>query len=222
VWRGPVEVSLPTGPSGALVRLLALHPAGLEIDEVIDALWPDADAVLGGRRLRDARTRLTARCGELVLREGSRLVLTAGWVDVVAFRRAADRALTRAPGEATGLVAAALALWGGDPLLSDPYADWAEGPRGQLRRRHLQLLDLAAEDAVQRSSLDEACTLLEEGVEADPYEEHRYLSLSELHARLGHGLAARRALERARDALARLELEPSSELKARLAAVLRS
>jgi DNA-binding SARP family transcriptional activator len=216
VWRGGEQLVLPTGGAGTLVRLLALSPAGLEIDEVIDSLWPEADVEVGRRRLRDARTRLGARCGELVRRDGSRLRLVDGWVDAVAFRRAAERAMAARPEHASSLLATALALWTGDPLPSDPYADWATAPRTQLRRRHVQLLDLAAEDAERRRSLDEACALVEEAVEAEPYEEHRYLVLADLHAARGRAVAARRALEGARQALARFDLDPSRELKARL------
>jgi DNA-binding SARP family transcriptional activator/tetratricopeptide (TPR) repeat protein len=216
VWRGGEQLVLPTGGAGALVRLLALSSTGLEIDEVIDALWPEADMEVGRRRLRDARTRLGARSGELVRREGSRLRLVDGWVDAVAFRQAADRAMAARSEDASSLLAAGLALWTGDPLPSDPYADWAAAPRSQLRRRHLQLVDLAAEDAVRRNSLDEACALVEEAVEAEPYEEHRYLLLADLHTARGRLVAARRALVGADLALARLELQPSPELQARL------
>ncbi len=218
VTRHDETLSLPVGASGAMVRLLALHPSGLDAEQVMDALWPEADADTGRRRLRDARFRLHARCGELVQRRGSRLALVEGWVDLVAFRAAADRAAS-AGSERTAAVAAALALWTGEPLPGDTYADWAITARDQLHRRYLQLLDLGIADAEERDSLDEACALLEEAVETEPDEEHRFLRLADHHLALGRPDAARSVLKRAVRAAAHLDERPSAQVLSRLEAL---
>ena len=81
IRRGAADVPLPTGRPSMLVRLLAVHPLGLELDEVVDTLWPEQDVDTGRRRLRDTLARLKARSGDLVIRNGNRLLLAPAWVD---------------------------------------------------------------------------------------------------------------------------------------------
>jgi DNA-binding SARP family transcriptional activator len=241
------DVALPSGAGGALVRLLALHPGGLDHDEIIDRLWPEADTHSGRRRLRDTVFRVRARAGDLVERDGDRLRLHRCWVDATAFRRAADRALAEGAGtgragsggdrraDADGpgpgnvgaagtdaaaratLIATALALWSGDPLPGDLYADWSTAPRAQLRRRHDALLAAAADDAVVHGRYFEAVALLEEAAEADPDGEHHYLRLAELHHGAGRTAAAVAALRRAAAVTDRLGLPASAAVRAHLA-----
>jgi DNA-binding SARP family transcriptional activator len=209
VIRGGETIELPIGKPGVMVRMLSLAPAGLEVDEVVEQLWPEQDPKTGRRRLRDTLSRLRSRCGDVVVREGTRLRLASGWVDAVAFRQAADRALAGHGREQAALAVAALGLWGGDPLPSDPYEAWALGPREQLLRRRLELLDVLAADAAARGSLDEARLTLEQAIEADPYDETRYvLAAAHLQA-LGRREPARRMLDRAAAVLSELGLDPT-------------
>ncbi len=169
--RGAQQLALPTGLTGTLVRMLAVHPAGLELEQVIDALWPESDVVGGRRQLRGTLSRLRRRVGDVVVREGSRLRLVRAWVDVVAFGDAAERALA-GRGEIDARLA--LALWGGAPLPADPFAPWAVEVRDRLVRQYLRLLDLLVDASARRGEVEEAVALLEQAVKADPYDEGPY------------------------------------------------
>jgi DNA-binding SARP family transcriptional activator len=217
VHRGGAIVDLPSGVAGQLVRLLALHPAGLETEAVFEMLWPEEDPDRSPRRLRDVLGRLRTRAPGIVHRHGSQLRLAPAWVDASAFRAAADRALSDRSPHAGALAVAALALWSGDLLPTDPYASWAASPREQLRRRRLDLLDLHAADAAERGSREEARLALERAIEADPYDDSRYVTTAAHLVALGRREAARRMLRRGVAALRELDLDPSPELVRALA-----
>ena len=165
-------IPLPRGLPGTLLRLVAVHEHGLDAEMVIDHLWPEHDLASGRKQLRTTLSRLNQPAGELVVREGNHLVLADIWVDVHAFRAIADQALSeRRP----DTVLAALALWTGEPLGTDVYADWARTFRGTTTRRHLRLLDLAADLLPERAEV-----FLEQAIEADPEDISRYEWLARL------------------------------------------
>jgi DNA-binding SARP family transcriptional activator len=58
-------------------------------------------------------------------------------------------------------------------------------PRERSQRVYVGLLDLLASTAVQRGDVDAALSLLERGVEAEPYEEERYLRAAQIAAPAG-------------------------------------
>jgi DNA-binding SARP family transcriptional activator len=213
VRRGGSLVALPKGQPGALLRLLAVNPAGLAIDEVIETFWPDEDADTGRRRVRGALSRLRSRTGDLITRHGSQLRLAASWVDSWTFRDTADRALASRGVDAESLAVAALALWTGDLLPGDPYESWAARPREQLRRRRLDLLDLVARRAAGRGSLDEARLTLEQAIEVDPYDETRYVRAARHLLAQGRREPARRMLTHAQTRLDEIGLNPTRELQ---------
>jgi DNA-binding SARP family transcriptional activator len=217
VRRAGEVVTLPSGQPGRVLRLLALHPEGLDVEQLVELLWPESDPDVVRRRLRDATSRLRSRSGELVVRDGTRLSLAPAWVDAAAVRAAAARALASRRDDAE-LAVSALALWTGDLLPTDPYESWASGPREQLRRRRLELLDVVAAEAARRGSLDEARATLEIAIEADPYDDTRYLTVARHLLSLGRRSAARRMLDRAAAVLEELGLGPTAELRDLLAA----
>jgi DNA-binding SARP family transcriptional activator len=137
-------------------------------------------------------------------------------VDATEFRAAADRALRASGRDRGALAVAALALWSGDLLPSDPYESWATGPREQLRRRRLDLLDQVAAEAADRGSYDEARQALEQAIESDPYDDTRYLLAARHLLAAGRREPARRMLARAGAALEELGLPPTPELRAAL------
>lgn len=213
VERDGVAADPPPGRPATLVKLLALRGT-LTADEAIDELWPEADADTGRARLRNVLNRIRATSGHLVDRLDGALALAPGTiVDAHRFEEEARLALT-APVEArAGLARRALTRSTGDLLPADLYADWATVPRERLRRRHLALLDLVAEDAIARGDLDEADQLLDSAISTDPLEEVRYVRLA--RALLGQGRVrrARRVADQAIAVAADLGVEPGDELR---------
>lgn len=213
VRRGQTDVPLPPGQAAELVAMLAA--AGpVVVDEVTERLWPGAERPVGRSRLRNLLNRLRTHSGDLVLREGQRLALVPGTeVDLDRFTVAAEVARSAEPAHRPGLARQALALleW---PLLPGFEADWLTGVRNGLRRRALALYDLVAEDAVRVGDLDDAARMLERAVELEPYDEVRYVRLTEIFRRQGRRGSARAVLRRAMAMTAEMGVPPSPPLAA--------
>lgn len=221
VERDGIDVSPPPGRPSTLVKMLALAGT-LTAEGAIDELWPEADLEVGRARLRNLLSRVRAACGDLVARHGAALTLAPGVrVDADRFEREAAAALA-APREArTGLARAALAWSTGELLPADPYADWASVPRERIRRRALALLDLVAEDAIDRGDLDEAARLLDAAITTDPMEEERHVRLARALLAQGRTRHARRVADQALAVCAELGVEPGRELEILLASLAR-
>ncbi len=111
---------------------------------------------------------------------------------------AAPRRRSRRPEqERPGLARTALARYKGELLPGDRYEPWATAPRERLQRRYLELLDLLAEDAVERGDVDEAIRLLDQAQVAEPLDEERYLRAAELLLFQGRRGSAQSLVERA-------------------------
>lgn len=144
----------------SLLLLLLITPGHrLPRDQVLDLLWPTASPESADRELRKAVHALR-RVLEPGLRDGrsSRFVRVGAeavalqsevrlWADVDVFEHALISAQSAPPHEQRQLLHCALALYGGDLLSEDPYAEWAEATRVRLRARYRQAtLILAALD----------------------------------------------------------------------------
>lgn len=197
-----------------LLRLLALRRGTLVPKDLIaSALWPtDPPADPAGNievlvsRIRSAmgdRTLIRTGPGGYVLDDGNRC-----WVDAEAFLaavRAGRAALEARPAEALVSFRAALALWGGDPLPEDTYADWA-----QAERRHLSLAFLEALDGAGTAALDgrapgsalEGASWARQALAAEPLRESSVLLLVRALARTGDQAGALAAFDEYRDRLA--------------------
>jgi DNA-binding SARP family transcriptional activator len=183
-------VAIPGGRPGQLLRLLALHPNGLSVDEVTEWFFPEAAPASGRQRLRQTLTRMRSTAGELAIREGDRLRLRPAWVDVDAFRTAADAVRTTRGPRAIQLAYAALAIRTGPLLPADRHAEWAAETRLQVESRYLELLDLIVADANQRGAVNEALTALTAAHDSDPGDQARTEQLAEQLLRVGRPEAA--------------------------------
>lgn len=220
VERNGVDVTPPPGRPSTLIKLLALKGT-LTIDAAIDALWDDdVDSETGAARLRNLLHRVRAASGPIVERRDGALALERGAsVDAQHFEQEAALALTAPTAERAGLARRALARSTGELLPTDRYDDWADAPRERIRRRQLALLDLVANDALERGDLDEAGRLLDAAIATDPLEEERYVRLAKALVAQGRSGRAGTILDQALAVAADLDVEPGAELRAVLAAV---
>jgi len=217
VERDGVDASSPPGRPATLVKLLALQGT-VTVDEAIDLPWPEADIDIGRARLRNLLNRVRTASGEIVGRRDGALTLAPGVaVDAQRFEEEAAAALAAPPEARPGLARGALARSTGELLPADRYADWATVPRERLRRRHLALLDLVAEEAIARGDLDEADRLLDTAISTDPLEEQRYVRLARAMFAQGRARRARRVAEQGVAVAEDLGVEPGEELSALLA-----
>lgn len=214
--RGGRTIALPPGQSEQLIKLIAVSGGRLQAEQAIEALWPETGIDVGRNRLRTLLNRLRDGAGELVQREGELLALGSDVrLDLNEFHRAAREARALAAGEPAAAVAvarSAIARYRGPLLPHDPYADWAEEPREAARATMLDLLDLCAAVALERSDLDEARRLVERTIELAPYDDDRWLAVAAILNDQGRRGAALSVLRRARAALAQLGIDPPARL----------
>lgn len=201
-WNGVVQ-DVPSGTVTSLIEVVALR-GSLPADELIELLWPDAGTDAGRNRLRNVLSRIRRQIApEIVRREGA-MVALGGRVRVDATHFSAQANAALQTGDPVELGAAA-ASYGGELLPEDRYADWCAATRERLTSLYLRLLDLLAENACDAGDYQTAVGYLEAGIDADPYEEARYLRVAELHSEAGHRSRALAVLQRAQSAAAVLD-----------------
>jgi DNA-binding SARP family transcriptional activator len=213
--RNGVVVRVPPGGGVWLVQHLAVFGART-VDEVTDRLWPEADGATARRRLRNLLNRVRAECGALVERDESRLRLCAATtVDLWEFQRLVAAVASAPAVERSGYARVAIARATGQ-LVGDVADDDVAVIRERVRRQVVDLLDLVAADAVERSDLAEAARLREQAVELEPYDESRYVALAEVLTSLGRRRSARDVVSRGLAIATDLDVDASPQL-ARLA-----
>ena len=213
VWVGSRAV-----PEGAwhlrkaksLVKLLALAPGHrVHREQVMEFLWPELGRRAASNNLR--RTLHVARralepdpsASRYLISHGEHLTLCPDgplWVDVEAFEEVA--ATVRRSGDPAAY-RAALDLYAGDLLPEDPYEDWAEDRRRQLRRNYLDMLVEMAELCEERGDLGAAIDALREAVSEEPEHEEAHAELMRLYAKSDQRHKALRQYERLCQALRR-------------------
>jgi DNA-binding SARP family transcriptional activator len=136
-------------------------------------------------------------------------------LDLTLFQSEARQALALGltdPTPAVAMARSAISRYRGDLLPHDLYEDWADAPREAARRTMLDLLDLCAASAAERSDLDELRRVVERTIELAPYDDERYLKAASVLLEQGRKGAALTVVRRARAVLAELGLEPSLQL----------
>lgn len=205
----------PVGAPAALLRLVATFGA-VHVDEICEALWPNAPADAGRARLRNVLSRLRSGCGDLLVRDGSTVALADDVVvDLALFDAYARRALASDEDDEHGeeLAKRALAMSSEILLPEDLYRDWAAAPRERVRRHRLALLDLLAARAVVRGDVAAAERRWLEAIDLEPYDEARYAAAARGLLEAGRWGTAHRLLDRAEAALAVLGLAPTPDLQ---------
>ncbi|TMB78208.1 MAG: hypothetical protein E6J48_12580, partial [Chloroflexi bacterium] len=191
----------------ALLACLLSNPGRkLGREQVMDALWPDADIETASSRLdrtvyslrqllepalsRPASSHLLRMEREgLILAEQSKI-----WVDADAFEALLNQARTIGdPGSREKLLEEASVLYGGDFLPEERSADWIIARRESLQRNWMGLLLELADLRIARDALSTAIDPLDRLLAADPANEaavqRLIISLAQLDRR-GEALRA--------------------------------
>jgi DNA-binding SARP family transcriptional activator len=214
--RGGRTVAIGEGQAAQLLKFVAVSGGKVRAELVIETLWPDAEPTAARNRLRTVLARLRESAPDVVTREGDLLVLVpAVRLDLTLFQSEARQALALGltdPTPAVAMARSAISRYRGDLLPHDLYEDWADAPREAARRTMLDLLDLCAASAAERSDLDELRRVVERTIELAPYDDERYLKAASVLLEQGRKGAALTVVRRARAVLAELGLEPSLQL----------
>ncbi|MBK8742788.1 MAG: hypothetical protein IPM02_26400 [Betaproteobacteria bacterium] len=199
-----------------LLRALAIGgagtPEGADIQALMFALWPEADADVKVSfdvnllRLR----KLLVHDGLIAVADG-RVRLDTGrvWCDVLAFE--------------SRLAAPSASPWAGDPLTiyrgplfgDDQVPPWAVSARERLRGRFLRAVASRGSEAEAGARWSEAIAIYERGLEQDNLAEEFYRGVMRCHLAQGDAAAALRAYRRCRELLSIvLGVQPSPQTQA--------
>ena len=208
--------------AAALVRFLVVHRGtAVPEDDLFEALWPGRSATSARSSLRVALSRARAvldppeaaesriasvqRTYRLRLDDNDR-------VDAEDFAAAATAARAARGPERVELLERAAALWTGEPLPEDRYADWALLWRNDLIDRHVDVLSSLVRARLQAGDNLAAVAAGRRLVDADRLNEESHVLLMLAYARAGNRSSALRQYLACRGVLvAELGLEPSRE-----------
>ncbi|HEY4937954.1 MAG TPA: BTAD domain-containing putative transcriptional regulator, partial [Actinomycetota bacterium] len=208
-------VEIPAGAfHGRLVRslvrmLVTRRGRFVSRDLLIEALWPAGPPADPDLNLNVLVTRarsalgapsliLTGPGGYSFARTGGCSVDAESFLELVAAGRMTD----------------ALALWGGEPLAEDAYADWAQDYRDRLNRAYLEALEGAAAAALVAGAPARAVAWARLAVADAPLREASYLLLARALAASRDIAGALAVLAGLREKLAEeLGLDPSEETR---------
>ena len=191
----------------AVMKLLLTEPGtSFTVDQIIEALFPDADPTRAARNVQ-ARVSELRRVLEPGLERGSgsRFVRHVGggyalnvgrdlWIDTIAFADMLKQAHPLADaGEWAPAIEAledALALYRGDFLTEDRYAEWAQTTRQRLHAQHLEGLTRLAACYAELGRLRQAISCCQRILGIEPYRESVIRQLMEYQDAAGHRVQA--------------------------------
>lgn len=184
-------------------------------ERLIEWLWPDSNPTASATTLRSTIHALRRVLEpERAPRTPARYVVTRspGYaftpdedvrVDVYMFEDLLDQAAQVShPGYKRQLLEQALALYRGDLLEEDPYAEWVLAERERLRERYLDALLALAELYAQADELERAIAACRRALARDEYREAAYRALMRYQVMAGDVAAALNTYERCRRILA--------------------
>lgn len=213
VWRN--DAPIPSAdwrgqkPRDLLKILLLARGRFVSNDQLCDWLWPESDPASAEANLRSAVSDLRkllepdlarGRDSAFILtrREGYAFDLTAPVaVDVIDFERAAQTLTASRPE-----LESALALYRGDLVEEDPYAEWAISERERLRALRVEALARLADLCLAQADYPATTAVCEQALTLDASRETLWRTLMRAHALSGDRAAALRAFDRCRTALA--------------------
>jgi len=190
-------------------------------DDLFEAFWADkptssarrglqvavsaARAVLDPPGAETSRLEAAQRSYRLILRDADR-------IDAHDFERSAAAALAATADGRRSALAAADALWGGEPLPEERYSDWAIPWRERLVDLYAEVLAALADASAAAGDHASGARAARRLVELDPLNESSHRRLIAAYARGGRrGHALRQFLACRRALVAELGIEPGAE-----------
>lgn len=186
----PLE--LPTGHVSNVVKLLAIEGAPTHAEVLIDRLWPDVDARLGRKRLRNVLLRARNAGADYLQRHGDLVALDES-VQCDLWRvRTGSRAALAATDHASSIALCERVLesLAARLLPEDRYEDWAEQARSEVTKLQLALHDHSAALHVAAGAIEAAVASLQRGSELDPLPNDRLQRCARLLRDVGRSGAA--------------------------------
>jgi DNA-binding SARP family transcriptional activator len=210
-----------------LLAFLACQPEGLTREQVLTALWPEADPTKSGDRLRQCLRQVRQRLG--ASEEGTmvadwvderlRLNESGIWSDVRAFEEALVDASSEAVQQRIPALRRAVDLYGGPFCEGHPY-EWALPVQERLRWEFLEASADFAQLLAGMGKHQDALRVVDRAIEEDPLAEHLHRLAIEVEGKRGRATAAKARYERLRELLEEeLGVQPSEETQETLGSV---
>lgn len=207
-------------PLELLKALIARGGSGVDIEKMMDDLWPDAEGDMAhsafSTNLNRLRRILTQR--EAIKLQDGRLTLNrhSCWVDTWAFEALLGEAEAcwerGGKQEAVERYEKAITLYSGPFLGGEPVKHWMVPLRERLSMRYLKTLITLGKGLEEDGRYKKAVDFYERGLETDGLEETFYQGLMRCHEKLGRYADAAKAYRRCREMLAKgLAVSPSSK-----------
>jgi DNA-binding SARP family transcriptional activator/Tfp pilus assembly protein PilF len=235
VWRKAENRTWRRRARVLLGCLLSSPKRRMGREQIMEALWPDLDTITAANRLNGAvhelrrllEPELTRPAASRMLRlEQDMLALADSsliWVDAEAFESLISEAFTLLSHEtvtapcrkqAEQLLEEAQALYNGDYLLEELYAEWSGPRREAIRRSYSSLLFRLSELRAQRGAYASAVEPLDRLLASDPVNETAVRQLMLLLTRLDRRTEALHTYRRLVAALQRdYDTEPLPETR---------
>ncbi len=212
--------------AAAIVKILALQPRRtMHRDQLIDLLWPEADAEAGSssfyKNIHHLRTAARKAGVEdlIVLSRGAVTLDPDAVLDIDTMRE--DARLAFASRELPAFERA-IASCGGELLPADLYEPWTEGHRGEFRTLQQRLRFELAERYIQRRRFDDSVAQYHAVLAINPLSEEAHRGLMRAYGMEGQRDLALRQYDRLCELLAsELSATPATETET-LAAEIRS
>jgi len=207
-------------PLDMLKLLVALGGFDVDAEQVMAALWPEADGAAARSSFESAlfRLRKLLDIDDVIILSGGKLSLdrTRAWSDVWALDAAleeAERSMKDGPGNAARSRAASRLIEAYEgPLLGAEEDAWIARPRDMLRARFLRTLSRLGERLEATGDWATAIDVYRRGLEVDNLAEPLYRGLMRAFAASGDQAEALNAFRRCRELLSIvLGVPPASE-----------
>jgi DNA-binding SARP family transcriptional activator len=136
-------------------------------------------------------------------------------IDLIRLRKLQSARASENTASAIARLEQAAELYRGDLFADDPYAEWCEAERGELRERHIKVLEQLARLHIELGSTDKALGRLRQASRSAPFRDDLLLAQMELLAEVARPNEALAAYEEHRRLLKDdLDAEPSPDVQA--------
>lgn len=219
-----IDAAWKPAKAAAIVKILALQPRRtMHRDQLIDLLWPEADAEAGGssfyknlHHLRSA-ARKAGVDDLIVLSRGAVTLDPDAMLDTDTVREHARSAFASRELPA---FERAISACGGELLPGDLYEPWTEGHREEFRTLQQRLRFDLAERYIQRRRFDDAVAQYQAVLALNAVSEESHRGLMRAYGMAGQRDLALRQYDRLRDLLAaELGSTPDAETEALVAEI---
>jgi two-component SAPR family response regulator len=219
----PVQFSrkVQQKPLSMLKALIAFGGKDVREDQIMDALWPEADGDMAYQSFATNLHRLRQLLGNerAVQRQGKRLTLDDRhcWVDVWAFSILLERADTQwKEGRTDGaikLMEKAIEIYKGPFLAQEIEKTWKISLSELLRNKFLRGIEKVGQYWQETNQWEKALECYLKGLEVDDLAEEFYQGLMNCYYSLGRIADVRMVYQRYRKTFSAIELEPSAKIE---------